>query len=423
MTGARQHHRLRLQDLLSLLLLACLMAATHARAEPVQPPTQTLTHARITQDNGATWLDIGLPDRWAQRGRQARASAQYELRFDLVAAPGEPLALSFARMGLHRRISVNGQLLLQQRGDGPDIRSRRATAPAFIDLPPALLKTGSNVLLIEVQHAGAGLLSAPVLGPTDALRRSHTMLELVNLDLPQMLNLASLGLALFMLTVWLRRRSERALGWFGALAPVTALRKPVLTDLYLLPFLTPLMLGAMSAFLVARMVAATGVAAALAVELDERVALRTQQLSNANMARARFLSSASHDLRQPVLTIGLLASLLRDDGEAAPGKPGVVARLQAAVASLESLLIGLLDLSRLDPLVVQTRPQAVPLQALFDAIAHHQQASASAQGLRLRLRPTALAVQADPVLLEQVLRNLLSNALRCTQRGGVLVAA
>ncbi len=41
----------------------------------------------------------------------------------------------------------------------------------------------------------------------------------------------------------------------------------------------------------------------------------------------------------------------------------------------------------------------------------------------VRLRPTALAVQADPVLLEQVLRNLLSNALRYTQRGGVLVAA
>ena len=171
------------------------------------------------------------------------------------------------------------------------------------------------------------------------------------------------------------------------------------------------------------MVAATGAAEALAAELEQRVAQRTQQLSLANLARARFLSAASHDLRQPVLTIGLLASLLPDGAGPATARPTVVARLQAAVASMQSLLDGLLDLSRLDPLVVQARLQAVPLQPLLDAIAHHEQAAATAKGLRLRLRPTTLAVQADPVLLEQVLRNLVSNALRYTSHGGVLVAA
>ncbi len=549
----------------SALPVPALQPEAQAQAQPLAPMAlQTLTRARVSHDGGASWLDIDLPDRWAQRGRQARVGAHYALRFELAAAPSGPLALSFARLALHRSVSVNGQLLLQ-RADGPGFRSRRATAPAFIDLPPSLLQAGSNLLLIEVQHAGAGLLSAPVLGPTDTLRRSHTMLELLNQDLPQALNLASLGLALFMLTVWLRRRSELALGCFGALSLVTALRnlgyfadldltpagfadwffystqvasaallaafahamvgsgwrwhrrlvwclvlalpllaavlawldhanlsqrldlhntatrmgvlrrwsypalflvslpslallwrlarhqrrrsvllvavgmaitllggvhdylalqgRPLLTDVYLLPYLTPLMLGAMSALLVARLVAATGAAEALAVELDARVALRTRQLSDANLARARFLSSASHDLRQPVLTIGLLASLLPDAPPPSPGKPSLVARLQAAVASLESLLNGLLDLSRLDPLVVQARPQALALRPLFDSIGHDAQATATAKGLQLRLRPRGLAVHADPVLLEQVLRNLVGNALRHTPRGGVLLAA
>jgi len=193
----------------------------------------------------------------------------------------------------------------------------------------------------------------------------------------------------------------------------------------MLPFVAPVVLGTMSVFLVSRMVAATGAAESLAAELEQRVAERTQQLSQANLARARFLSAASHDLRQPVLTIGLLASLLPDaDADAAaPTRPGLVARLQAAVASMQRLLDGLLDLSRLDPLVVQARVRAVPLQTLWDGLAQHDQAAASARGLRLRLRPTNLVVQADPVLLEQILRNLVSNALRYTARGGVLVAA
>lgn len=552
----------------ALLVLVCLwwlLAGTSAQPMAAAlEATQAITQARVSHDNGATWAAISLPDHWAKRGPQARASAQYELRFGLAAAPTGPMALSFNRIGLHRRISVNGHLV-QQRGDGPDFHSRRATAPAFIDLPPALLQAGTNVLRIEVQHAGAGLLSAPLLGPTDSLRRGHSLLELLSLDLPQMLNLAVLGLALFMVTVWLRRRTEVALGCFGALSLVVALRnlayfadleltpggladwffytaqvatavllgafahamvgkgwrwhrsllwalalglpllaallawqdhanlaerldlrnaatrmgllrrwsypvlvlatapalvllarlarqrrhgsllllvlgigagflaavhdylalqgRPVLTDLYVMPFITPLVLGAMSVFLVSRMVAATGAAEALAAELEQRVEQRTQQLSLANLARARFLSAASHDLRQPVLTIGLLASLLPDGEGPAPAKPTVVARLRAAVVSMQSLLDGLLDLSRLDPLVVQARLQAVPLQPLLDAVAHHEQAAATAKGLRLRMRPTALAVQADPVLLEQALRNLVSNALRYTAHGGILVSA
>jgi signal transduction histidine kinase/CheY-like chemotaxis protein len=197
----------------------------------------------------------------------------------------------------------------------------------------------------------------------------------------------------------------------------------VLTTQYLQPFVFPLVMGAMSIFLVARMVAATGAAEALARELDERVALRTQQLTLANAAKTHFLSAASHDLRQPVMTISLLVSLLRQQSTDPTATQRLVSKLQGATQSLESLLSGLMDLSRLDPLLVEARLQPVRVQAVFEAIALHEQPEADRKGLRLRFRPTTLVVRADPVLLEQALRNLVSNALRYTRQGGVLVAA
>ena len=98
-------------------------------------------------------------------------------------------------------------------------------------------------------------------------------------------------------------------------------------------------------------------------------------------------------------------------------------RTQDATRALEDLLRGLLDLSRLDTAAATPQLQPVRLQALFDAIVTHEQTAAQAQGLRLRFRPTDRVVVSDPVLLEQVLRNLVGNALHHTRRGGVLVAA
>jgi signal transduction histidine kinase len=566
--------------LLLLLLLACtccvLCSANATERLPAQPAAQpaaqrqlTLTQARVSHDGGASWLDVALPDHWPQRGAKNLGKARYELRFEQAAQAREPLALAFSRISMHRSISVNGTLV-SQRGDGPGYTNRRASGPALVELPPSLLRPGSNVVQLDVQHYANGVLSAPLLGPVDAVRGAYAVDEFIRVGLPEMLNLASLGLALFMLTVWLKRRSEVALGSFAGLALLTGLRnlayftevvvvppglldwffyssqvfsavllgtfarataghanrgygrlltgmavvlplvaaglavlddinlaqriasgsgasymnelrrwtyplvalavmpavglmlqaarqrpgrslplvalgvgalllggmhdyalqigRPLLVSMYVLPYAFPLVLGAVSVFLVARMVAATGAAEALATELDQRVALRTQQLSQANAARARFLSAASHDLRQPALTIGLLVSLLRDQTShpataANEAQRRLIDKLHAAAASLDRLLNGLLDLSRLDPLTVRARSQPVALQPLLQAIAQDVQAEAEAKGLRLRWRATPLAVQADPVLLEQVLRNLVGNALRYTERGGVLLAA
>ncbi|HJV63655.1 MAG TPA: ATP-binding protein [Albitalea sp.] len=174
--------------------------------------------------------------------------------------------------------------------------------------------------------------------------------------------------------------------------------------------------------LVSRLVTSLREVERLNIDLEQRVQQRTHELQSAVAAKSRFVAAASHDLRQPVAAIGLMVGLLREQG--APGAPrAMIDRIDEAVAALEALLKGLLDLSRLDSGTVKPRIERVALQPLFDAIAAHERELAHQRGLELRLRRTALAVQADALLLEQVLRNLVSNGLQHSDRGGVLVTA
>lgn len=160
----------------------------------------------------------------------------------------------------------------------------------------------------------------------------------------------------------------------------------------------------------------------LAARLESRVVVRMRELDAANQAQSRFLAAASHDLRQPVAAIGLLVGLARERVQATDAR-GPLDRAQDAAGALDNLLHGLLDLSRLGTEAAAPKPQAVPLQHLFDAIAAHELPAAQAKGLQLRCVPTRQVVVSDPVLLEQVLRSLVGNALRDTTRGNVLVAA
>lgn len=193
-------------------------------------------------------------------------------------------------------------------------------------------------------------------------------------------------------------------------------------DRYWMPLVMPMVLGLFGWSLITRMINAMADVQQLNTELELRVTQRTRALEMANAAKGRFLSSASHDLRQPVVAIGLSVGLLREQIEA-PQQRRMLDQVIEAVGALERLLIGLLDLSRLDAGTMRVSVQPLRLQALFDAIAVHEADHARGRGLRLRFRPTGLAVRSDPVLLEQILRNLVSNALRYTRRGGVLVAA
>lgn len=241
------------------------------------------------------------------------------------------------------------------------------------------------------------------------------------------------GVALSLVPLW---RHTRGLRWnlrgslAGAvvLSMLAALHDYVywrgltsVMDAYWLPYALPVTLAIVGGVQIKRLVGALHQVEQLNADLERRVAERTEALQQANQAKTRFLTAASHDLRQPVVTIGLLIDLLRE--QVPPALRPMTDRVNEAVSSMEDLLKGLLDLSRLEAGTMRPRLQTVALQALFDAIATHEGETARRKQIRLRFRPTPDSVVSDPVMLAQILRNLVSNAVRYTTQGGVLVAA
>jgi signal transduction histidine kinase len=161
--------------------------------------------------------------------------------------------------------------------------------------------------------------------------------------------------------------------------------------------------------------------AALEVEKGEAEAARARA-EKANLAKSQLLAAASHDLRQPLhalsLFSGSLQSLALDDAA-----KDVANRIQNNVAAMEKLFNGLLDISRLEAGVVEAQPRPICLQDLFDRLAGYFDPVAQAQGLDLRFRDTPTWVMGDPALTEQICVNLVTNAMRYTRVGGVLIAA
>ena len=153
----------------------------------------------------------------------------------------------------------------------------------------------------------------------------------------------------------------------------------------------------------------------------ENVALR-RNAEQANAAKTRFLAAASHDLRQPIHALGLLFATLADrvrDEHAAP----VLKQIDGAVDAIDSMLNSLLDISKLDAGVVRPEFGAVDLAALLERIDNEHQPVATLTGNRLRVRPSNVVVQSDAAMLQRILINLVSNALRYTVNGRVLVGA
>ena len=160
-------------------------------------------------------------------------------------------------------------------------------------------------------------------------------------------------------------------------------------------------------------------------ELSRRTTLAEQaraQAEAANRAKTQFFAAASHDLRQPLHALGLFASALSDKIKE-PGVLNVVHSINASVGALEGLFNELLDISKIDAGAIQAVLQPVSLGKLFERLRLDYDAEAYDKGLRLSIRRNDLWVRSDPILLERVVRNLVTNALRYTREGGVVVAA
>ncbi|WP_313237412.1 hybrid sensor histidine kinase/response regulator [Delftia acidovorans] len=159
--------------------------------------------------------------------------------------------------------------------------------------------------------------------------------------------------------------------------------------------------------------------------LAERYLAAKEQAEQALEAKSRFLSAASHDLRQPLHALGLLVETARQrnaDGALA----GVLDDAQACAQSLGTMCNDLLDLSRLENGTWELRAQVMDLRILLGDATRLFAAEARQRGLVLRWRVARgmdSRVRADEALLRQMVFNLLHNALRYTQRGGVLLAA
>lgn len=131
--------------------------------------------------------------------------------------------------------------------------------------------------------------------------------------------------------------------------------------------------------------------------------------------KLRLLAAASHDLRQPLNAMGLYAQHLLEQNQD-PGVHRISSRLVVAVEQLSRLLQSLFDYTRLTlPGGVQAKPQVFALRPLLARLTGETRSEADAQGVELQLQCAELWVRSDPLLLERVLRNLLSNALRHAQ--------
>jgi two-component system, sensor histidine kinase len=149
--------------------------------------------------------------------------------------------------------------------------------------------------------------------------------------------------------------------------------------------------------------------------------LRQKELAEAaNLAKSSFLASASHDLRQPVHALGMFVGALRDR-PLDEASARLVRQIQNSVGALDGLFAAILDISRLDAGVIESRPRAFAIQPMLERICRDEMPEVDRKGIALRLVPCSLTVQTDPVLLERILRNLVSNAVRYTDNGRVVV--
>jgi len=158
-----------------------------------------------------------------------------------------------------------------------------------------------------------------------------------------------------------------------------------------------------------------------ALEARQVAEAAQSEAEEANRAKTVFLASASHDLRQPLHAMGLfLSALARADLN--DKQQQLLTQAQATALATGDMLSTLMDFSKVDAGVVTPQVQAFALQHVFQKLERELAPLAEEKGLAFRMRDTSLVLQSDPALVEMILRNLLLNAIRYTERGAVLLA-
>lgn len=163
-------------------------------------------------------------------------------------------------------------------------------------------------------------------------------------------------------------------------------------------------------------------------DLEQRIASATQALrekkeeaEQATLSKSRFLAAASHDLRQPTHALGMfvarLAQLPHDSQT-----DGLIKHLESSVQAMQDLLDSLLDISRLEANAVSVQFSSFAIEDVFVKLRGNFTLLAQEKDVRFQVRASPLWVRSDAALLHRVLINLVSNALKYTDTGGVVVA-
>ena len=153
-------------------------------------------------------------------------------------------------------------------------------------------------------------------------------------------------------------------------------------------------------------------------ELAEQARARAEEASR---SKSLFFAAANHDLRQPLHSLGLFATALRAGSDGRASRK-LVDQILQCTESLEQLFDNLLDISRLDAGQVHVKLEVVEVNTVFDRLRSTFSEQAQEKGLRLAVRRSTTMLTTDPTLLFRVLSNLVTNAIRYTDRGGVVVA-
>ena len=146
----------------------------------------------------------------------------------------------------------------------------------------------------------------------------------------------------------------------------------------------------------------------------------TQEADRATRAKSRFLASASHDLRQPMQAMALLNSLIARHKRSSEGAR-LTALLDQTLTSMTAMLDSMLDVNRIESGVVRPVMRPVVIARLMQRLVDEFSPQCDLKRLKLRFVPCTAWVRTDPQLLEQMLRNLMSNALKYTHDGGILL--
>jgi PAS domain S-box-containing protein len=151
---------------------------------------------------------------------------------------------------------------------------------------------------------------------------------------------------------------------------------------------------------------------------EEALKQARREAEHANLAKSRFLATASHDLRQPLQTLGLLSGALRRMNKDEEYRE-ILREQELAVDAMSRLLNALLDISKLESGAIKLELTDFDMDALFEQLRRDFAGVANNKGLHLTIDKPHVCVHSDPALVSQLLRNLLSNAIKYTQQGTV----